>query len=155
MILDNEPTWESSKNKIRGLTESPIFYLFQKTIGVSITTFGKIYSIYPQHSLSLDKINLRLDFAIFVNLPDKTKSEINEYKFCIECDGHEFHKTKEQRENDNKRMRLLIKYGWTVIRYTGTEIYKFSDQDVIKLENLMFQSITGEKSDLQRFTEWY
>jgi very-short-patch-repair endonuclease len=45
------------------------------------------------------------------------------YKFVIEIDGYEFHKTKEQREADYKRERYLLRNGYTTIRFTGTEIY--------------------------------
>ena len=41
----------------------------------------------------------------------------------IELDGHDFHKTKEQRSNDYKRERFLMKEGWQVVRFTGSEIY--------------------------------
>ena len=53
----------------------------------------------------------RLDFAL-----------LNE-KIAIEIDGHEFHKTREQRTNDAKRERYLQSKGWKVIRFTGTEIF--------------------------------
>ena len=54
----------------------------------------------------------RVDLAI----PDK--------RVAIELDGHEFHKTQEQRTCDAKRERYLQKQGWQVIRYTGSEIHR-------------------------------
>ena len=46
------------------------------------------------------------------------------YGTCvIEIDGHEYHKTKEQREHDYKRERYLMKKGYNVIRFMGTEIF--------------------------------
>jgi len=46
------------------------------------------------------------------------------YEKCvIEIDGHEFHKSKEQREKDYKRERYLMRQGYTVIRYMGTEVF--------------------------------
>lgn len=45
---------------------------------------------------------------------------------AIEVDGHEYHKTKEQRARDAKRDRHLAKCGWTVIRFTGSEVYEDS-----------------------------
>ena len=41
----------------------------------------------------------------------------------IEIDGHEYHKTKEQRENDYKRERYFYKKGYTTIRFMGTEVF--------------------------------
>lgn len=45
-------------------------------------------------------------------------------KLVIECDGHEFHKEQEQRTNDAGRDRALTLAGWTVMRFTGSEIFK-------------------------------
>ncbi len=45
-------------------------------------------------------------------------------RLIIELDGHNYHKTKEQRTKDAKRQRFLERKGYRVIRFTGTEIYK-------------------------------
>lgn len=46
------------------------------------------------------------------------------YADCaIEIDGHEHHKTKEQREYDYKRERYLLKNGYIPVRFTGTEVF--------------------------------
>ena len=59
----------------------------------------------------------RLDFAI----TDKHFS----WKVAVECDGHNFHeRTKEQAAHDRSRDRELIIDGWTVLRFTGSEIHK-------------------------------
>ena len=43
----------------------------------------------------------------------------------VECDGHDFHeKTKGQATKDKKRDRDLTAAGYTVVRYTGSEIWK-------------------------------
>lgn len=47
-----------------------------------------------------------------------------ESRLVIELDGHEFHKTKEQRTSDARRQRWIELNGWRVIRFTGTEIHK-------------------------------
>lgn len=41
----------------------------------------------------------------------------------IEIDGHEYHKTKEQRFKDYQRERYLIKQGYIVIRFMATEVF--------------------------------
>jgi very-short-patch-repair endonuclease len=46
-----------------------------------------------------------------------------EEKFIVEIDGYEYHKTKEQRQYDYERERYFQKQGYTVIRFTGTEVY--------------------------------
>jgi len=46
-------------------------------------------------------------------------------KLAIEIDGHIWHeKTKEQVIRDKKRERILIANGWTVLRFSGSEVYK-------------------------------
>jgi very-short-patch-repair endonuclease len=44
-------------------------------------------------------------------------------KYIIEIDGHEWHKTKEQRYDDYRRERYLIRMGYIVIRFTGSEVF--------------------------------
>ena len=39
-------------------------------------------------------------------------------KLIIETDGHDFHKTKEQRTYDAERDRFLSLEGWRVLRFT-------------------------------------
>lgn len=101
--------WKSIRQaiqaKIPKQTESPIEKIFFDNAQV-IPALSVQYPIGPY----------RVDFAI----PDK--------KIVIELDGHEYHKTKEQRTNDAKRERDLQLLGWNVIRFTGSEIY----QDVAK-----------------------
>lgn len=41
----------------------------------------------------------------------------------IECDGHNFHeKTKKQAAHDKTRDRFITKQGYTILRYTGSQI---------------------------------
>jgi very-short-patch-repair endonuclease len=45
-------------------------------------------------------------------------------RVCVELDGHDYHKTKEQRTSDAQRQRWLEMNNWRVIRFTGTEVHK-------------------------------
>lgn len=45
-------------------------------------------------------------------------------KLAIECDGHEYHKSKDQRTHDARRDRYFKSEGWEVLRFTGSEIHK-------------------------------
>ncbi|MBI3800231.1 MAG: DUF559 domain-containing protein [Deltaproteobacteria bacterium] len=58
-------------------------------------------------------------------------------KLAIELDGHEFHKTKEQRTHDARKDRFLSKRGWTVLRFTGTEVYSDTKRCVAEVQDLM------------------
>ena len=88
------------------LCESPIELRF------FVYAMHKIPGLHPQVVVD----SYRIDLAV----PEK--------KVAIELDGHEFHKSREQRTYDAKRQRYLQRQGWQVIRFTGTEIY----EDVFK-----------------------
>lgn len=90
--------------------ESPIEMKFYQAMKI------KTNELEPQWEVSASGHNYRLDFAI----PSKM--------IAFELDGHEFHKTKEQRTNDTRRERNLQKEGWKVIRFTGTEIHQNLDK---------------------------
>jgi very-short-patch-repair endonuclease len=46
-------------------------------------------------------------------------------RLVVECDGFEFHdRTKEQAERDKARDRDLAALGYTVMRFTGSEIWR-------------------------------
>ena len=44
-------------------------------------------------------------------------------KVAVEIDGHEYHKTKEQRFHDYQRERYLQKRNVQVVRFTGSEVF--------------------------------
>jgi very-short-patch-repair endonuclease len=68
---------------------------------------GRIRDLQPQRWID----RYRVDFCI----PSKM--------LVIELDGHAYHSTKEQRQRDASRQRHLQQLGWTVIRFTGSEIH--------------------------------
>lgn len=73
--------------------------------------------VFPQVTL-LDKF--RVDFVVARKMPDEKPQYI-----VVECDGHEFHeKTREQAERDKSRDRELTTAGYTVMRFTGREIWR-------------------------------
>jgi len=55
----------------------------------------------------------------------------------VEVDGHEFHHTKEQREKDAQRERFFQSNGWTVVRFTGTEVYRDADKCIFELIDIL------------------
>jgi len=67
---------------------------------------------YKNYEIQYDIDNkYRLDFAF------------PEFQIAVELDGHDYHKTKDQRTSDSQRDRYLLSKGWVTIRFTGTEIY--------------------------------
>ena len=63
-------------------------------------------------------IGYRVDFTISRIYGDDVVDIV------VECDGHDFHeKTKEQAARDKRRDRDLAAEGWTVLRFTGSELW--------------------------------
>jgi len=89
-------------------TESPIEDSFWRA------SCRCVRGIIPQVNIG----KYRVDFAI------------PEHHIAIELDGHDYHKSKEQRTHDAKRERYLEREGWRVIRFTGSEVYKDVDKCV-------------------------
>lgn len=56
--------------------------------------------------------------------------------YVIEIDGHDYHKTKEQREYDYNRERYLQRHGYFVVRFTGTEVFLDADKCVHELADI-------------------
>lgn len=64
----------------------------------------------------------RVDFLIAMRRRLHHKDVI---LFAVECDGHDFHeRTKAQAAKDKARDRYLAAEGITVLRYTGSEIWR-------------------------------
>lgn len=80
----------------------------------------------------------RLDFLI-KGVGFKSAKRIwppNSIKYlCVECDGKEFHQSKEDKERDAIRDEYLSKRGVKTLRYTGSEIYKNSYEIALGVAN--------------------
>lgn len=71
--------------------------------------------LMPQQEEVVDNQTYRIDFAII--------KEGKPAKIAIELDGHAFHeRTPVQAANDRQRERALIRQGYTVLRFTGSEV---------------------------------
>ena len=118
-----------------GGTDSPIeaqllvsiaFMLYLIGIKVSVLPRGCSLDLAPSSGIAIiPQFKLgkyRTDFAIMSN-------DLENLRICIECDGHQYHAmTKEQAANDNKRDRYFQSIGYTVLRFTGSEIHAKSDR---------------------------
>lgn len=85
------------------------------------------WHLVGQHEAS----GYRLDFAAITD----------SHLVAIECDGHDYHeRTKEQARHDRSRDRALQAAGWSVLRFTGSEIHENADacaSEVVRfLDNL-------------------
>lgn len=72
------------------------------------------YDLEPQYEIG----NFRVDFY------EPTTNTV------IECDGYDYHKSKEQVDADCKRMRKLTLLGCNILRFSGVEINKDPDECV-------------------------
>lgn len=68
-------------------------------------------------SCSCDEPFARVDFSI-------QAGEEGPWRLAVEIDGHDFHeRTKEQASSDRARDRLLSRCGYTVVRFTGSDVW--------------------------------
>ncbi len=76
------------------------------------------FDVLPQYSVVVDSKQYRLDFAVI-------EPSLSDLKIAIEADGHNYHeRTKTQAARDRSRDRALTLAGWTVLRFTGSEIWR-------------------------------
>jgi very-short-patch-repair endonuclease len=88
--------------------------------------------VKPQHIVVCGNEEYRIDFQLKYDSYVGESDNYNTRYFAIEVDGHDFHeKTKEQVQRDKKRDRALVKAGYKVLRFAGSEIFK-SPTGVVK-----------------------
>jgi very-short-patch-repair endonuclease len=71
---------------------------------------------------------------------------IPDLKIVIECDGEYWHKDKEA---DLKRQKRIENEGWTVLRFTGSEINKKIEEVKLEIIRVLYNH-TGQ----YEFTDW-
>lgn len=98
--------------------------VFQYRINKEIIYGSLDIGISPQYPIK----NYRADFLLVFGYFDRDEKQLLEDKIIIEIDGHDFHeKTKEQAANDKRRDREFASLGYTVLRYTGSEVFRSDD----------------------------
>lgn len=95
-------------------TTCPVMLLTEGGCGTEETT------VSVQHKIG----KYTADFAITVRFPLKTEPS-DFINVVVECDGHDYHeRTKEQAAHDKKRDIEMTMLGWSVVRFTGSQIHK-------------------------------
>ncbi len=61
---------------------------------------------------------------------------LKDARLIIELDGHDYHSSKEQLEKDAIRQRYLTRAGYSVIRFTGREIYRSPETCVAEVRQI-------------------
>jgi very-short-patch-repair endonuclease len=112
--------WESHFGKCDSPIESQFLAAFCQAAREHGYEIGRrpksMMTIGIQSQYQIDQI--RVDFLLSYVMPS------NIIEIVVECDGHDFHeRTKEQAAKDRSRDRALQAAGYTVFRFTGSEIY--------------------------------
>jgi len=95
----------------------------------------------------------RADFGIHVTA--SADGKFLDKWFAIECDGHDFHNTRDAAKRDRSRDREMIADGITVIRFTGSEIYEDAVECAEQVERIitsMYATWLG--NDYPEFEPW-
>jgi len=100
--------------------ESEMERRFLKAAWPVLTQYGRVVTQHPLGSYRLD-----------VALPER--------KICVEVDGRDYHIQPEQVDNDKRRDRILMRFGWQTIRYPGREIWADADACAREVEAIILR----------------
>jgi very-short-patch-repair endonuclease len=146
------------KHSFNQLTQCRVVHPSAGPIGVvayPIDYHDEELLIRPQESIGKYRVDFLLTWRSKEILPrsdDKFDFVNTEIKVIVECDGHEFHeKTKEQASRDKKRDRDLQTMGYYVFRYSGSDIYRKSDE--YAQEVITFIKSTAEREQEEAFSQ--
>lgn len=105
-------------------------------------------AIRSQYPLKYKEKKYIVDFLIDFNLIDEDDDEylldkpyLRKHKYIIELDGHDYHSTKSQRTADYERENNLKELGYSVIRFTGSQVYNKPLSCVDKIINIISNDI--------------
>lgn len=102
----------SFMTEMQSWIELLLFHAFEAKVIDFNEKYNNDVTIYPQSRI--DGTPYIVDFEVIGN---------SEAKLLIECDGHDYHSTKEQIACDHKRQREIENLGYTFLRFSGSEIY--------------------------------
>ena len=127
--------------------ESPIEKMLALCLWHKIEGFQFRHKIHliPQWEIAAEGKTYRPDFYI------ECSTKANSWfivKVLVECDGHDFHeKTKGQASRDKEKDRILVRNGYHILRYTGSEItkdpFKCADDIFDTLRKLLHEEAEG------------
>lgn len=134
---------DSDLMEIKSPIEQAFYLVMNPYIGyLRERSFVEAVAFDPQYSIKAGGKTYRADFSLGVLLRDNTT-----LNYVIECDGHDFHeKTKKQAAHDKQRERALIAEGYTVIRFTGSEIYSDPHKCAEEVYSLALNEIRRRKN---------
>jgi hypothetical protein len=127
-IFDANPRGMSEDRHLRGSIAFP-----------NVDRFG--VAIRQQRIISTKRKSYRADFLVTVEDWNWEKGEHEELiRLVIEVDGHDYHeRTKEQAEYDKVRDRSMTSEGYTILRFTGREVYRDATTVASEVEEYLTQ----------------
>lgn len=100
----------------------------EKDSGVALGRRASVFTHSECEGTALSQLQVgpyRVDFAFVGALFDDDGVHSVPVRVAVELDGHDFHeKTKEQASRDKRRDRDLARLGWTVLRFSGADVYR-------------------------------
>lgn len=103
--------------------------------------------IYPQKEIDCREHYYIVDIYI-----EKVRIDEEIDKFCtlkhpliIECDGYDYHSSKDQMQHDYKRENDLKLLGYNVIRFTGSQIYSNPEECIRIIEQNILNAIENKE----------
>ena len=107
----------------------------------------EMFVVCPQKEIECNNHIYKADFYI-----EMIKSNKNIDKFIklthpivIECDGYDYHSSKEQMQYDYNRENNLKLSGYNVIRFTGSQIYSQPKRCVEIIEQNILNALTNKE----------
>ena len=116
----------------------------------SIPLYWKIENgiqIYPQKEINCNEHHYRVDIYIecVKIVPEMDKYYFLKHPLVIECDGYNYHSSKEQMQYDYKRENDLKIAGFNVIRFTGSQIYSNPEECIRIIEQNILNAIKNKE----------
>lgn len=98
--------------------------------------------VIPQFTMHVKNRRFRPDFCFLQLTQDLPNNRVKPLKkVVVELDGHDFHeRTKEQARYDRSRDRFMLRHGFYVLRYTGSEVFKDADAVAEEIRDFVMTS---------------
>lgn len=121
--------------------------------GKLIISAAILEATQSQAEIKYNDKSYRADFVVdFSRLNTKGNimfPEINNLKYVIEIDGFNYHSKKEQMNYDYERENNLKELGYTVIRFTGSQVYNKPYTCVKKIFDIIKNDVKCELNKKQ------
>jgi very-short-patch-repair endonuclease len=117
------------------------------TVDFAATEADRIISVIrPQHQVHKYRADFVVQRAFWDSLAGR---EIRTPEIVVECDGHDYHeRTSEQAQHDKSRDRALASLGYTVVRFTGSEIFNRAAECAWEISELLAGLIDKKRMEL-------